>query len=141
MTGSGLPFVGRIIVSTEALDGLEDQADRVGASGLELPENLILHEIGHVLGIGTLWDDLIGGSTSEDPHFKGALAIAAFDAAGGDGYTDGAKVPVEKLVVTAGAGRVRTARASVYRFGDDIMRGPVVVVEADGTVVRVIPGR
>ena len=197
--GSGLPFTGRIIVSTEALDGLEDQADLVGASGLELLENLILHEIGHVLGIGTLWDDLIGGSASDDPHFTGALAIAAFDAAGGDGYTDGAKVPVEKLVeahwrqdvfegagqaevmtpiftlgaslsaitiqsladlgytvdvslaqpyrlpvpelVTAGAGWVRTARASVYRFGDDIMRGPVVVVEADGTVVRVIPGR
>ena len=36
----------------------------------------------------------MGGSASADTHFKGPLAIAAFDAAGGSGYTGGARVPV-----------------------------------------------
>lgn len=61
---------------------------------------LILHEIGHVLGIGTAWSRLgllIDRSSSDetlDTHFDGADAIAEFDAAGGTSY-DGAKVPVE----------------------------------------------
>ena len=95
---SGLPYVGRIIVSSEALGNLEQWADAQSTSGLELLENLILHEIGHVLGIGTLWGDFIGGSSSDDPHFTGALAIAAFDEAGGAAYAGGAKVPIEPRV-------------------------------------------
>lgn len=95
---SGLPYVGRIIVSSEALGNLEQWADARSTSGLELLENLILHEIGHVLGIGTLWGDLIGGSSTDDPHFTGARAIAAFDDAGGTGYADGGKVPVEPRI-------------------------------------------
>lgn len=95
---SGLPYVGRIIVSSEALGNLEQWADAQSTSGLELLENLILHEIGHVLGIGTLWGDLIAGSSSDDPHFTGPLAIAAFDDAGGADYAGGAKVPVEERI-------------------------------------------
>lgn len=95
---SGLPYAGRIIVSSEALGNIEQWADARSTSGLELLENLILHEIGHVLGIGTLWRDFIGGSSSDDPHFTGALAIAAFDEAGGTGYEGGAKVPIEPRV-------------------------------------------
>ena len=53
-----------------------------------------LHEIGHVLGIGTTWDNFIQNS-SGDTHFSGPRAIAAFDDAGGRDYT-GAKVPVEE---------------------------------------------
>ena len=53
-----------------------------------------VHEIGHVLGIGTLWDNFIR-KPSGDTHFNGPQAIAAFDDAGGRGYA-GAKVPVEK---------------------------------------------
>ncbi len=52
-----------------------------------------LHEIAHVLGFPRL-----GGfvqDRSEDVHFAGPLAIAAFDDAGGRDYT-GAKVPLEK---------------------------------------------
>lgn len=200
---SGLPYMGRIMVSSEALGNLEEYADARSAAGLELLENLVLHEIGHVLGIGTLWDDLIGGSSSDDPHFTGALAVAAFDSAGGTSYTAGAKVPVEERleahwrrgvfdgegraevmtpVITVGASlsaitiqsladlgytvdvslaqpyrlpgadvastdgaRDRTSAsagrvgAAVYRFGDDILRGPLLVADADGNVVRVIP--
>ena len=56
--------------------------------------SIALHEIGHVLGIGTLWYDFIQKS-SGDAHFNGPLAIAAFDDAGGRNYT-GAKVQVER---------------------------------------------
>ena len=52
---------------------------------------LASHELGHVLGIGTTWHDLV--RTSGDPHFSGPLAVAAFDDAGGVGYA-GAKVPL-----------------------------------------------
>jgi len=70
--------------------------------------DVILHEMGHVLGIGTLWDlqglladaSLPPGSGT-DPHFTGAGAIAAFDDAGGVAYVAGAKVPVEN---TGGGG-------------------------------------
>ena len=54
-----------------------------------------LHEIGHVLGFGTIWDELgfFQNPPNGDQHFNGPLAIAAFDDAGGREYT-GAKVPV-----------------------------------------------
>ena len=195
---SGLPYVGRIIVSSEALGNLEQWADAQSTSGLELLESLILHEIGHVLGIGTLWRDFIGGSSSDDPHFTGPLAIAAFDDAGGADYAGGAKVPVEERIeahwredvfdgdeqaevmtptITIGAslsaitiqsladlgytvdvslahpyrlpgtdvvaGDVSGTRVgtSVYRVGDDVLRGPVLATDAEGRVVRVIPRR
>lgn len=64
--------------------------------------DVILHEMGHVLGYGTLWDlqGLLTGpslppATGTDPHFTGAQAIAAFNNAGGLTYSGGAKVPVE----------------------------------------------
>ena len=56
-----------------------------------------LHEIGHVLGLGIGMAWSASGflqDSSDDPHFNGPLAIAAFDDAGGRDYT-GAKVPVE----------------------------------------------
>ncbi len=62
---------------------------------------LTLHEAAHVLGFGTIWDDLglIQNFSRDDPnadaHFNGPLAIAAFDDAGGRGYT-GKKVPVSQ---------------------------------------------
>ena len=54
-----------------------------------------LHEIGHVLGFGPVWDDLgfYQNPPDGDQHFNGPLAIAAFDDAGGRNYT-GAKVPL-----------------------------------------------
>jgi hypothetical protein len=66
-------------------------------------EDVILHEMGHVLGIGTLWDylgflqnptDGVADPTL-DTHFNGPLAIAAFDALGGSTRTVDSKVPVE----------------------------------------------
>jgi len=86
-----LPFVGRMRFDVEDLANVEQNGRLV---------DLILHEMGHVLGIGTLWDNLgflVNPSPSgsiRDTHFDGPNAIAAFDAVGGADYAD-AKVPVE----------------------------------------------
>ncbi len=151
-----------------------------------------LHEIGHVLGIG-YWkiEDL-----HTDPHFPGPLAVAAFDASGGEGYV-GAKVPVEDQTTLGGSGKwihwrrrvmpddvmsigsgklvtvitaqaladlghvVDVTKADPYKLpgqaqryvgglaadseaavtesmADDLIRGPVEVVDEEGKVVRVI---
>lgn len=88
-------------------------------------EPLILHEMGHVLGIGTLWGrhGLLRQPSSQtdtlDTHFTGLLAAGAFDAAGGGDYTGGAKVPVEN---TGGPG-TRTAHWRVSVFGTELMIG------------------
>ena len=72
------------------------------------PTHRLCHARWHVLGIGTIWP-LVGllespslppgqpPNPGADTHFRGPLAIEAFDAAGGAAYTAGAKVPVENM--------------------------------------------
>ena len=57
---------------------------------------LAIHEIAHVLGFGPIWEVLgfYQNPPDGDEHFNGPLAIAAFNDAGGWGYT-GKKVPLE----------------------------------------------
>lgn len=90
-----LPVLGAMRFDTADLDDVE-------ASGLL--SQVVLHEMGHVLGFGSLWEakgfladpsltptgEVIEGA---DPHFTGPQAIAAFDQIGGSAYTGG-KVPV-----------------------------------------------
>ncbi len=89
---SALPIVGMMEFDIYDFDRITDQ-------GLLLP--VVLHEMGHVLGFGTIWPLkglLVNPSAvtpSADTHFKGPHAIAAFDNAGGTNYTGGQKVPVE----------------------------------------------
>ncbi|MEA2722932.1 MAG: hypothetical protein QOH59_703 [Gemmatimonadales bacterium] len=93
-----LTVMGVMEFDTEDLQSLEDGG---------FLEDVILHEMGHVLGIGTLWDfqglladpSLSPSGTPNpgaDPHFTGSQAIAAFDNAGGLTYV-GEKVPVEDM--------------------------------------------
>ena len=160
--------------------------------------SVVLHEMGHTLGIGLLWElfGFLRNSANETPgadtHFDGPLAIAAFDAAGGSSYS-GAKVPVENR---AGAGSndshwrhgvfgselmnpflnpgrssplsavtiqsladmgyqvdvgaadtyslpsasatLREPPRSVVELREDVIRGPVVVIDKGGRVSRVI---
>ena len=66
------------------------------AFNLKYPELFILglHEIAHVLGFGTIWEQLGFLQDPEgDAHFNGPLAIDAFNEAGGWDYA-GAKVPL-----------------------------------------------
>ena len=88
-SGSRTPAIGAIVFDGADLDRLQ----RSGSLG-----SVAIHEVGHVLGIGLTsgWSGLIQctSGADPDPHFAGAQAIAAFDAAGGTGYS-GAKVPVQ----------------------------------------------
>lgn len=56
-------------------------------------DEVVEHEMGHVLGFGTLWNfgrSLLQGAGTADPRFVGPLAVAAYDRLGGSGT-----VPVE----------------------------------------------
>ena len=82
---------------------------------------VILHEMGHVLGIGTLWDavtpKLIVGAGSANPYFNGTNGVFRFDMDGGASYA-GTPVPVN----TGGAGtRDGHWRESV--MGGELMTG------------------
>ncbi|MFZ9899023.1 MAG: DVUA0089 family protein, partial [Gemmatimonadaceae bacterium] len=113
---AGLTALGSMRFDTSDLPSLE-------ASGTFAA--VILHEMGHVLGIGTLWNSKgflqLASTTSNklDTHFNGAEAIAGFNAVGGTNYTGagqqvpgGAKVPVENCTnntpSTCGGGTINS---------------------------------
>jgi hypothetical protein len=104
-SGTALSLVGGMRFDTDDLEALE---------ALGLMDDIILHEMMHVLGFGIFWDGSCGGSlpfdyleepsdpsncdydeTMTDTHFTGANAITQFNAIGGTNYTGGAIVPVE----------------------------------------------
>ena len=183
------------------------QLDAADVARLEVDGGLAdvaLHEMGHVLGIGTLWknfDTLLvnqsePSNAGADTHFAGAAAVAAFDASGGTAYI-GAKVPVENQLgpgssdthwreyvlrlelmtpelsqvvknplssitiqsladigysvdaskadaiawTFSGPATVAAPRGGVIDLGDDVYRGPVEVVDANGAVIGTIPWR
>lgn len=92
--GSHLPILGQMRFDVADLANME-------ANGTLGP--VILHEMGHVLGIGTIWDLFPGllvqpslpDSAGVDTRFTGVNAIAGFNNIGGSTYTLGGKVPVE----------------------------------------------
>jgi hypothetical protein len=85
--------------------------------GLSVIDRVILHEMAHAIGVGTVWDSIPVGcvtncllqnpsqpsSPGVDTHFDGPRAIAEFDALGGDDYVGGEKVPVENTAVAGQA--------------------------------------
>jgi hypothetical protein len=84
--------------------------------------DVVLHEMGHVLGVGTLWTasgrTLLVGRGTEDPHFTGPTARAQFAALNTVTYS-GTPIPVEN---TGGQG----TRDSHWResiFGRELMQG------------------
>ncbi len=188
---SMLPFLGVVMVDVDDLELLEAEDQR----------ELILHEMGHVLGIGSLWTDFgllqnpslqLGGDA--DTHFSGPLAIAAFDDAGGTAYTEGEKVPVENRAgpgsgdshwrqsvlrtelmtpfasigtpdplsaisiqsladlgymvdvnlaepyTLPGAADAAAGELDLIHLGDDVLKSPIVVLDRNGRVTRVIGG-
>jgi hypothetical protein len=108
------PIVGVMFFDSDDLEFIESEG---------LLEGLILHEMGHVLGFGTLWplQGLLvepAGAGGLDPHFTGPQARAAFDNADVIGYT-GARVPVEN---DGGPGTIDSHwRESV--FDNELMTG------------------
>jgi Leishmanolysin len=198
---NGLPLLGVMVFDTADVAGLitSGQLGRV-----------ILHEMGHVLGFGTVWSSPClqlqsnPPGTIQDTYFGCAEARTAFDSLGGASYSGGNKVPVENCGTSpyvypqCGAGTVNGhwrevafgnelmtgylnggvpnplslasvaaqedigytvnyagAEAYPHTFmarsltggtpsldlGDDIRHGPIYVVDATGTIIRVINSR
>ena len=99
-----IQFTDSEVIWLEAVLG-QIHLDEADAAVLEARGQLLsvlVHEMAHALGFGTLWqlkgllrNPSLPSSPNADTHFTGPLAIAAFDAAGGATYAGGAKVPVE----------------------------------------------
>jgi len=107
-----------------------DTADVAFMEGNNIFQAVMLHEMGHVLGIGGLWTDpfamlpnLLVWKGGPDPYFNGTGAIAQFNASGGGAYA-GLKVPVEN---TGGPG-TRDAHWRESVMGKELMTGWVSVV-------------
>ncbi len=103
-----------------------DVADMVSLEARDQLQSVILHEMGHVLGIGSLWsfkhllnDPSPATGASLDTYFSGTNGISGFDLIGGTSYTGGQKVPVEN---SGGAGTVNSHwRETVLR--NELMTG------------------
>ena len=132
--GSSLPVFGGMIFDVDDLDRVEERG------GLE---EVILHEMGHVLGFGSLWGrlDLIRDPTGffglpVDTHFAGSRAIEAFQSMADMGYTVDPRV-AEPYRLPIGAAAV-VDPVETIEYGDDVWTGPIFVVDGNGRVVRVI---
>jgi hypothetical protein len=116
--GSQLPLWGLMRFDTADLANMESNGTL---------RDVILHEMGHVLGLGTRWQakGLLSGAGGSDPFFTGAEARAAFDQIGGTAYTGGGKVPVENCVGTPGpcGGSTRDGHWRETSFDDELMTG------------------
>ena len=109
-TAAMLPAKG--VMSFDSADLAAMQAD--GSLG-----DVITHEMGHVLGIGSIWQtkSLLANATSSNPTFTGAGAMREFAAL----LSDAAPVPVP-VENTGGPG----TRGSHWRetvFGNELMSG------------------
>lgn len=115
--GSNLPVYGFILFDSSDLATLQQQ----GLLGYT-----VLHEMGHVLGIGTVWqaDGLLTGVGTTDPRFTGANAVREWHALGGSG-----NVPVANCLNSNGTKIQNCGSGTLYGhwreavFGDELMTG------------------
>lgn len=110
-SGSMLPYHGTMQFDSADLAAMEANGTLLG---------VVAHEIGHVLGIGTLWDSkglLVGAGTS-NVRFTGAQATAAYNAIFGRSETG---VPVE----SDGGSGTADAHWDETLFGSELMTGYV----------------
>jgi hypothetical protein len=111
--GRGLPVVASVAFDTADVAWMAASEERLYAAAL--------HETGHALGIGTLWGVqqplLAAGLRTDDPHFTGTAARAAFDALGGPRLATGG-VPIENAAERGADGHWRLST-----FGSELMVG------------------
>jgi hypothetical protein len=94
-----------------------DTADLGFLEQFGILDEVIVHEMGHVLGIGTLWNfgrNLLQG-TAADPRFVGPRAVAAYQSIGGKGIS----IPVED----GGGPGTRFSHWDEETFGTELMTG------------------
>lgn len=95
-----------------------DTADLDFLEGLGFFDEVVTHEMGHVLGFGSLWDfnrSLLVGAGTADPRFVGPLAIAAYADLHGSGT-----VPVEG---DEGGAGTRDSHWDEATFFNELMTG------------------
>lgn len=81
LRSSALPIIGCVEL---------DEADVASLEANGSLYDVILHELGHVIGIGTIWDNVNLSDCPESFGFTGAAAKAEYQALGGSG-----NVPIE----------------------------------------------
>jgi hypothetical protein len=108
-SGSQLPYHGYMQFDTADLASLESRGQLF---------SVIMHEMGHVLGIGTIWSrlGLLSGAGTNNPLFVGAQATAAYNQVFG---TSASGVPVEN----SGGGGTRDAHWRETIFRTELMTG------------------
>ena len=110
--GGGLPVVGRMRFDAADINNL--------AGGGDL-QDVIMHEMLHVIGIGfSLWNDrgFVSGAGSGDPRYSGVEGVAACQAAGG-AVACASTVPLEG---TGGAGTANSHWRETT-FNTELMTG------------------
>lgn len=116
-SSNGLPIIGLMRF---------DDADVASLLSKGQLDQVVLHEMGHVIGIGSLWQrfNLLlnpsqPGEPTVDTHYIGAGGLAGFDLIGGISYIGSLKVPVENQF---GPGTINSHwRESV--LGNELMTG------------------
>jgi hypothetical protein len=112
-----IPGVGVMTFDTADLPNLDAQGQL---------NNVILHEMGHVLGIGTIWGsqykNLLNGGGTDSSSFDGVQAKGAWQSFGG--LPAGSRVPVENCVglTNCGAG-TRDGHWRELVFRTELMTG------------------
>jgi hypothetical protein len=103
-----LPVLGHLKLDTDDLA----QMERIGTI-----DDVVLHEIGHILGIGTMWTDkgLLTGAGTNDPRFTGFNAIGAYRALGG--------LDAAVAVENTGSTGTRDGHWRESTFGNELMTG------------------
>jgi Bacterial Ig-like domain (group 1)/Leishmanolysin len=105
----GLPVVGAMRL---------DEADVAFLEANGKLQDVVAHEIGHIIGFGTRWGGVLVGGGGGDPYFAGPEAVADFKGAGGSAYP-GTPVPVEN---TGGPG-TRDGHWRESIFQNELMTG------------------
>jgi Leishmanolysin len=83
-----IPAKGRMTFDTADLEQMEQEGTL---------NDVITHEMGHVIGSGTIWDDkgFLKGRGTENPTFEGPSAMEEYGKLRGDGTGPPTPVPVE----------------------------------------------
>lgn len=108
--GSLLPVTGRMAFDTADLAEMEADGSLI---------DVIVHEMGHVLGIGTLWAPLglVVGSGTADPQFVGLRAMGEY------AELIGASQPTPVPIANRGGAGTREGHWRESVFGSELMTG------------------
>ncbi len=108
---AGLPATGEMTFDTADLAAME-------AAGTL--KDVIVHEMGHVLGIGTIWErkELLLGAGGDNPTFMGTNAVREYGALRSG---DAVPVPVENM----GNAGTRDAHWREFIFHTELMTGRI----------------